>query len=203
MAGGHLGFKPEQIADPGYSLEKLVPAVVAEAGRVALQTGRPLPVIAAGGIYTGRDIDRFLKLGASGVQMATRFVATHECDASPAFKQAYVDSRKDDIVIIKSPVGMPGRAIRNRFIDEVSDGERKPFACPHHCIVTCDVQSSPYCIALALTNAQRGNMSNGFAFAGANAYRVNGIVSVKELLTELETEYIAASRPLVAEPALV
>jgi nitronate monooxygenase len=203
MAGGHLGFKPEQISDPGYSLEKLVPAVIAEAGRIELQCGKPVPVIAAGGIYTGRDIDRFLKLGASGVQMATRFVATHECDASPAFKQAYVDSRKDDIVIIKSPVGMPGRAIRNRFIDQVSGGERKPFACPHHCIVTCDVQNSPYCIALALTNAQRGNMSNGFAFAGANAYRVNEIVSVKELLTELETEYIAASRPSVAEPVLV
>ncbi|MFO7650239.1 MAG: nitronate monooxygenase family protein [bacterium] len=202
MAGGHLGFKPEQIADPAYSLEKLVPAVVAEAGRIALQCGKPIPVIAAGGVYTGRDIDRFFKLGASGVQMATRFVATHECDASAEFKQAFLDSGRDDIVIIKSPVGMPGRAIRNGFIDQVSGGERKPFACPHHCIKTCDAQTSPYCIALALTNAQRGNLKNGFAFAGANAWRVNELVSVRELLAELEAEYDAATQPASAEPAI-
>lgn len=202
MAGGHLGFKPEQIADPAYTLEKLVPEVVAEAGRIELDCGRPVPVIAAGGVYTGRDIDRFLKLGASGVQMATRFVATYECDASAEFKQAFIDSRKGDIVIIKSPVGMPGRAIRNGFIDQVSGGERKPFACPHHCIKTCDVQTSPYCIALALSNAQRGNLKNGFAFAGANAWRVNELVSVRELLAELEAEYDAATQPASAEPAI-
>jgi nitronate monooxygenase len=201
MAGGHLGFKPEQIADPAYALEQLVPAVVAEARRIGVESGKPVPVIAAGGIYTGRDIDRFLRLGADGVQMATRFVATHECDAAPEFKQAYIDAREDDIVIIQSPVGMPGRAIRNRFIDEVSSGERKPFSCPHHCIVTCDVERSPYCIALALSNAQRGRLAGGFAFAGANAWRVRELVSVRELITELEREYDAASRSATA-PAL-
>lgn len=192
MAGGHLGFKPAQIADPDYVLEKLMPAVVVEARRIAAECGRPVPVIAAGGIYNGSDIARFLDLGADGVQMATRFVATDECDASPEFKQAYIDARKDDIVIIQSPVGMPGRAIRNRFLDEVDGGERKPFVCPHHCIVTCDVQTSPYCIALALTNAQRGNMGSGFAFAGANAWRVREIVPVRELLAGLVAEYNAA-----------
>jgi nitronate monooxygenase len=202
MAGGHLGFKPEQIADPDYTLEKLVPAVVAEAERIGLECGKQIPVIAAGGIYTGRDIDRFLKLGASGVQMATRFVATHECDASPEFKQSFIDSRKEDVVIIQSPVGMPGRAIRNRFIDEVSGGERKPFSCPHHCIVTCDVKNSPYCIALALINAQRGKMSNGFAFAGANVWRVKKMMAVRELLAELKAEYDAIIQPSIAVPAM-
>ena len=102
MAGGHLGFKPEQIADPDFRLEKLVPDVVA-----AVAAFGDIPVIAAGGVYTGADIRKFLDLGARGVQLGTRFVVTHECDVSPAFKQAYLDARKEDIHIIKSPVGMP------------------------------------------------------------------------------------------------
>jgi nitronate monooxygenase len=126
--------------------------------------------------------------------MATRFVTTHECDASEKFKQTYVDSRKEDIVIIKSPVGMPGRAIKNAFLDDVSQGKRKPFKCPYHCIITCDYKNSPYCIAAALINAKKGNLSHGFAFAGENAYRAKGIISVKELIEILTKEYKDASR---------
>ncbi len=121
--------------------------------------------------------------------MATRFVTTYECDASEKFKQAYIDSKKEDIVIIKSPVGMPGRAIRNKFIDDVNKGEKKPFKCPFHCIITCDCVNTPYCIALALINAQKGILDHGFVFCGENAYRTNEIISVKELVGKLKDEY--------------
>ena len=181
LAGGHLGFKLEQIDDPEYGLEKLLPDVLMEARRLEEQYGKHVPVIAAGGIYTGADIYRLLRMGAAGVQMATRFVTTHECDAAIEFKQAYLSARPEDIVIIKSPVGLPGRAVRNAFINDINAGKRKPFKCPYHCIITCDVTKSPYCIALALVNAQRGRLDNGFAFCGANAYRATEIVSVKEL----------------------
>ena len=132
-------------------------------------------------------------MGAQGVQMGTRFVATHECDASLAFKQSYVDCKKEDIKIIESPVGLPGRAIRNQFLDEVTAGERKPFRCPWKCLKTCDYKEAPYCIAKALTNAQAGNLNEGYTFAGSNAYRVNEIISVKELFKKLEQEYSEAA----------
>lgn len=188
-AGGHLGFKQEQINNPEYSLEKLIPEVIKAVKPFEERYKKPIPVIAAGGIYTGEDIYNFLKLGASGVQMATRFVTTYECDASIKFKQTYIDSSKEDIVIIKSPVGMPGRAIKNKFIDDANKGEKKPFKCPYHCIITCDYKNSPYCIALALLNARKGNLEHGFAFAGENAYRAKGIISVKELIESLIKEY--------------
>jgi len=193
LAGGHLGFKPEQIGDPAYALERLVAEVLAELKPFEAKHQKAIPVIAAGGIYTGADILRFLQLGAAGVQMATRFVTTHECDASLAFKEAYIRARREDIVIIKSPVGMPGRAIRNQFIDDVNNAKKAPVQCPYHCIITCDYTNTPYCIALALTNAQRGDLKRGFAFAGANVYRATEIVSVKELIGTLLEEYGEAS----------
>ena len=121
--------------------------------------------------------------------MGTRFVTTNECDASDAFKETYINASEDDLCIIKSPVGMPGRAIRNKFISQVEAGEKIPFNCPYHCIVTCDYINSPYCIALALKNAHKGNLDNGFAFAGSNAYRAKKIISVKELVEQINTEY--------------
>ncbi len=189
MAGGHLGFKPEQIPDPAFSLPKLVGEVVTEVRHFEDEIKKEIPVIAAGGIFTGADIRDYMDRGASGVQMATRFVGTEECDASPEFKQTYLEAKKEDLIIIKSPVGMPGRAIRNQFIDDVGAGKKKPFKCPYHCIVTCHQQTSPYCIALALTSALRGRLKHGFAFAGANAYRVKTIVTVKELVAKLLGEY--------------
>lgn len=192
-AGGHLGFKLEQIDDPAYALEALLADVLTEVAPFVARAGRPIPVIAGGGIYTGADIHRFLQLGASGVQMATRFVTTHECDASVGFKEAYLRATPEDLVIIKSPVGMPGRAIRNQFIDDLNAGKKVPFTCPYHCIVTCDYATSPYCIALALINAQRGRMAQGFAFAGDNAHRATVIMSVQELVDTLLAEYRAAS----------
>jgi len=193
LAGGHLGFKKEQINDPNYSLEKIVKEVISVIKVFEEQFNKKIPVIAAGGIYSGTDIYRFIRMGASGVQMATRFVATHECDADIKFKEAYINCRKEDLIIIDSPVGLPGRAIRNKFLDEVSSGMRKPFKCPWKCLKTCDFRKTPYCIALALTNAKRGNLDEGFAFAGANAYKVDKIVSVKELIETLLMEYEKAA----------
>lgn len=191
-AGGHLGFKLEQIDDEAYALERLVTDVIEVASSYSSQYGKAIPVIAAGGIYTGRDIRTFINLGAQAVQMGTRFVATDECDADEAFKQAYIDAKQDDVIIIKSPVGMPGRAIRNTFLDDVNNGSKKPYSCPYHCILTCDYKNSPYCIANALMNAKKGRFRHGFAFAGANVYRVKEIVSVKKLMAELVSEYEAA-----------
>ena len=194
LAGGHLGFTEQTICDPEYSLEKLVSEVIQVLKPFEERYEKRIPVIAAGGIYTGEDIFRFFKLVASAVQMATRFVTTYECDTSENFKQTYLDSRKEDIAVIRSPVGMPGRAIKNAFLDEVSQGKRKPFKCPYHCIITCDYKKSPYCIAFALINAKKGNFSHGFAFAGENAHRAKEIISVKELIETLIEEYKNASR---------
>jgi nitronate monooxygenase len=191
-AGGHLGFKATQIDDPEFSLDKLLSQVLGAIRTIEDKVGRAIPVIAGGGVYTGGDIYRLMEAGASGVQMGTRFVTTTECDASEAFKQAYIQSRKEDIRIIESPVGMPGRAIGNAFLDEVAAGKKQPFACPYHCIVTCKQKDSPYCIAQALLNAQKGRLSHGFAFAGDNAWRAESIISVKELFNTLQQEYVAA-----------
>ena len=189
MAGGHLGFKPEELDDPAHALEKLIPEVIAEVKPFEDLHGVTIPVIAAGGIYTGEDISKFLRLGAAGVQMGSRFVTTDECDASIEFKQTYIDATEDDLVVIKSPVGMPGRALRNQFLDDVSGGKRKPYKCPYHCIKTCDYKESPYCIFFALMNAQRGKLKHGFAFAGTNAYRATEIISVHEFMETLVREY--------------
>jgi len=189
LAGGHLGFKNENIENPDYTLEKIFPGVIDAVKPFEQAFSKKIPVIAAGGIFTGEDIHKFIDMGASGVQMATRFVATDECDASDDFKKSYIDSKKEDIIIIKSPVGMPGRAIRNTFLDEVEAGRKKPFYCPWKCLKTCNFKESLYCIAQALVSAQKGVLADGFAFAGANAYKIREIISVKKLFSLLENEY--------------
>ncbi len=188
-AGGHLGFKEEQINDNNYSLEKLVPEIVNELKTFEDKYDKSIPLIAAGGIYAGKDIHEIMELGVAGVQMATRFVTTNECDASLAFKQSYIDAKEKDIVIIKSPVGMPGRAILSNFLTKVKEGKKQPKKCPFKCIKTCDITKSPYCIIIALINALKGNFENGFAFAGSNAFRATKISSVKEIFQSLINEY--------------
>ena len=189
-AGGHLGFKKEQIEDENHSLERLIPEVVV----VAAQYGgsKSIPVIAAGGITTGEDIRRFMELGVDGVQMGSIFVPTDECDASPEFKQVYIDSSRQDMMIIQSPVGMPGRAFDGAFIRSVNLGNEKPQGCPYRCIKTCDYTKSPYCIIKALYNAAKGNMDKGYVFAGANAYLAEKISSVKEVIAKLKEEFAVA-----------
>jgi NAD(P)H-dependent flavin oxidoreductase YrpB (nitropropane dioxygenase family) len=188
-AGGHLGFKAEQIDDPDFALEQILPGVVDVIKTFEDKYRRTIPVIAAGGVYTGDDIYKVFKLGASGVQMGTRFVATHECDANIRFKESYVACREDDIEIIKSPVGLPGRAIRNNFLKDIAAGKKIGFKCAWRCLKSCDIKSARYCISLALDNARQGILDKGFAFAGSNAFRVDKIVSVNELLQELIAQY--------------
>ena len=194
LAGGHLGFKKEHLKDPAYSLEKILPGVISVAETFRKEYKKDIPVIAAGGIFTGADIYNVMKMGVQGVQMATRFIATAECDASDTFKQAIIDCREEDLVIIDSPVGMPGRAVRNKFLIDVLSGINKPFNCPWKCLRTCDFRKAPYCIALALTKAKEGKFEDGFAFAGANAYRVDKMTTVKELIDSLVKEYNEAEK---------
>ncbi len=195
LAGGHLGFKREQLASADSSLERLLEDVLAVVGPYEAKCDRPIPVIAAGGVYDGHDVRSMLDLGASGVQMATRFVATEECDAAPSFKEAYIRCTRDDLVVIDSPLGLPGRAIHNAFLEAVADGARRPIGCPWQCLRTCDPLRSPYCIAAALMSAKQGNLDEGFAFAGANAHRIDRIISVADLMNELAVDYARARVP--------
>ena len=189
LAGGHLGFSEEQLAQPeAYSLEKLLPEVLETIKPYEDKYGKKIPVITAGGIFNGKDIAKMLSMGASGVQMGTRFVCTEECDVSQEFKQAYLDSKEEDMVIIKSPVGMPGRAIRNHFLKDLEVKGKLKIKCPYRCLTVCQVEKAQYCIALALVNSYLGDVDNGLIFAGQNAYRCNKIVTVKELIKELLSE---------------
>jgi len=192
MAGGHLGYSNEQLADSEFvsgGLEKIIPEVIL-AVRSFETSSKKIPVIAAGGIFYGGDIKKFLNIGVSGVQMATRFVTTHECDADIRFKQAYLDCKKEDLVIINSPVGMPGRAIKNKFLEEVEAGKKVPITCPFHCIKTCIPENSPYCIARALVEARAGRFEKGYVFAGSTAWRCNEIISVSQVFENLNREYL-------------
>jgi len=193
LAGGHLGFKKEHINNPDHRLEKILPEVISVIKTYEQDFNKSIPVIAGGGIYTGADMHKFMQLGAQGVQMGTRFVTTYECDADIKFKEAYIRCKKEEIIIIDSPVGLPGRAIENKYLEDVSAGVKKPFNCPWQCLKACDFKNAPYCIALALTNAKKGNFEDGFAFAGANAYRIDKIISVKELIEILLEGYEEAT----------
>jgi nitronate monooxygenase len=189
LAGGHLGFSEEQLYQPEKcSLESLLPEVLEAVKAYEDRYGKKIPVIAAGGIFSGMDIARMLSLGAAGVQMATRFVCTTECDVSQEFKQIYLDAKEEDIVIIKSPVGMPGRAIHNKFLQDLEMKGRLKIKCPYRCLSVCKVSEAKYCIALALLNSYFGDVDNGLIFCGQNAFRCDKIVTVKKLISGLLAE---------------
>ena len=193
LAGGHLGFSEEQLNHPDkYSLDKLLPEVLEAVKTYEDKYGKKIPIIVAVGIFNGKDIARMLSLGASGVQLATRFVCTEECDVSQEFKQAYLDAKKEDIVIIKSPVGMLGRAIQNKFLRDLEIKGKLKIKCPYRCLSVCKVDKARYCIALALVNSYLGDVDNGLLFSGQNSYRIDKIVKVKELISGLLTELEAA-----------
>jgi NAD(P)H-dependent flavin oxidoreductase YrpB (nitropropane dioxygenase family) len=186
LAGGHLGYSAKQLDNiDDIDVEDIALDVKKNLVPFEQKYDKHIPVVVAGGIYDGNDIARVLAKGLDGVQMATRFVATYECDADERFKMAYVNAKKEDIIYIQSPVGLVGRAIKNKFLDDVAMGIKRPIRCQYNCLKTCDPKASPYCIADALLNARQGDLDNGFAFAGANVYRVDRIVSVKELINEL------------------
>ena len=187
-AGGHLGFKREELEENTKpKLEDITMEVIDYIKEIEKETGREIPVISAGGIWDSKDIKKFLDLGASGVQMATRFVATNECDASEEFKKAYVNSKKNDIKIIKSPVGMPGRAINNEFIKKTESEKCKIEKC-YGCIKTCNITNTPYCITKALINAVKGNMKEALIFCGSNVEKIKEVVTVHDLMNELVSE---------------
>lgn len=187
-AGGHLGVTSKQgIYDENLKLENVIP----ETRRYLEEHNLNIPIIAAGGVWDRSDINRMLKLGASGVQMATRFVCTPECEAPPQFKQKYIDSTPEEIVIIQSPVGLPGRAIKTEFLGKVARGEIYD-QCSISCLRSCSFRDTgeKYCIIQALVNARNGDVENGIVFCGSNAYRSKeqGIVSVRQIFEELTSK---------------
>lgn len=190
--GGHVGFKKEELLGDQKPLHDLVKETVAVIKPFEEQFNIEIPVIAAGGIYTGEDMYEIMEAGATAVKMGTRFVTTHECDVSDEFKQNYIAATVKDITLIDSPVGLPGRVISNRFVRKIQSGETMPINCPWKCLKTCDYKKAPFCIASALFNAAQGNMDEGFSFAGSKAYLAEKIMSVKETINEIINEYAVA-----------
>lgn len=184
-AGGHLGFAYEQLQDiPAMNYDREIRAIIAHVRQCATTRQAQIPVATAGGIYDRQDVEKAIALGADGVQMATRFVTTYECDAPMAYKQAYIDAKPEDITLVKSPVGMPGRAIRNAFLDRTKEGPVPHGKC-HLCISTCKPAETPYCITEALVNAAKGNIGNALLFCGTNACRAEKLESVKDIMDEM------------------
>lgn len=184
-AGGHLGYTREQVAEhaaDGY--EKEIREILAVVHTFEEKYKKKIPVVFGGGVYDKTDIEHYLSLGLSGVQMATRFVATDECDASRAFKEMYVNAKKDDITLVNSPVHMVGRALRNPFVSKVSGERVAPEGC-FGCLTTCDPRTTQYCITMALIRAARGDVDHALVFCGENAWRVNKIQPVHDLMAEL------------------
>lgn len=183
-AGGHLAFGLEQLCNIGaIHFEEEIKKIITHVKEFAEKKKMHIPVIVAGGIYNKKDMDEAMALGAEGVQVATRFVTTYECDAGDAFKQAYLDAKKEDIVIVKSPVGMPGRAIANKFVEKSKEGPIPHGACKM-CISTCKPAETPYCITEALVNAVAGDVDNALIFCGENAYKANKMEHVADIMRE-------------------
>lgn len=190
-AGGHLGFSRKQLeefTEERYDQEIL--GILQVVKGYEEKYGYHIPVVIAGGIFERKDLEHAWELGADGVQMGTRFVATWECDADPRYKQTYLDARKEDIVIVDSPVGMPGRAIRNPFILNKEKERQKITKC-YQCIASCDPRTTPYCITQALTKAAVGETDQALLFCGENAWRCDKIQHVREIMEEMYPEYQA------------
>lgn len=200
LAGGHLGFSREELTEYGVDTpdvsktyqkeryDKEVRGIISLVKEYAAKYKKEIPVVTAGGIYTHEDVLHQIEdLGADGVQVATRFVTTEECDAPMAYKQAYLDAKEDDIIIVKSPVGMPGRAIRNPFMERVEQGLTKVERC-FRCLEHCDPVQVPYCITQALINAAQGDENEALVFCGSNAWRSNKIETVHDVMAELAGE---------------
>ena len=190
-AGGHLGFKKDQINMKEEEFEAEVVKIIDHVKEYEEKYNTQIPVLVAGGVFDGNNIAKYLKLGASGVQMATRFVATDECDASDDFKNAYLNSTIDDVEIVSSPVGMPGRAILNDFVKRTKEGNVKVERC-YDCMIPCNPADTPYCITQALINSVTGNIDNGLVFCGENTHRIKEIVPVQKLMDSLEKEVLEA-----------
>ena len=184
LAGGHLGFKKEELEDiEGLNYNEEVNKIIQRVHEAG--AGEKIPVVTAGGIYEAADAVPYMEMGADGVQVATRFVTTYECDADMRYKESYIKAEKEDIVIVKSPVGMPGRAIRNTFLKLAENGQIIKGKC-HQCLGKCNPAKIPYCITDALVNAAKGNTEQGLLFCGANAYKAKGLEHVADIMKEFE-----------------
>lgn len=184
-AGGHLGFKPEEveaITDEDYKKE--ITDIMEVVDSYGEKFNQLIPVVVAGGISDAKKVKEMMNLGADGVQVASRFVTTYECDASQEFKDAYLNAKEEDIVIVKSPVGMPGRAINNKFMQKTKEGMQPITKC-YQCIKGCQAKDIPYCITKALVNSVKGNTDEGLVFCGADTWKQNKMQSVKEVMQEL------------------
>lgn len=191
-AGGHLGFsQTDLLAGTCEPLEKILADVKLELGVYQEKYNREIPIFVAGGIYNGADIAHYLKLGAAGVQMGTRFIATYECDADQAFKDAVVNSTKETIAIVKSPTGFPGRGIMNDYMESTTKRGNIAIEQCLDCLTPCNPSDTPYCISEALIQSAKGNLNKGLVFVGSNADRITSIVHVKDLIDELKAETIA------------
>lgn len=183
-AGGHLGFTYDQLMDiEGMNYDEEVKGIMEVAKQYSEKYNYEIPVVTAGGIYDKADMEQQMALGVSGVQVGTRFVTTYECDASDAYKETYINSKKEDIQIVKSPVGMPGRAIKNAFIER-TETETSDIKKCYQCLEKCTMKDIPYCITEALVNAVKGNTDNGLLFCGSNAYRAKGLEHVSDIMEE-------------------
>lgn len=188
-AGGHLGFKKQDVINKNaQKLSEILKDVLKVIEPFVEKYKQKIPVFVAGGIYIGKDIKRYMDLGASGVQMATRFIATEECDASRAYKEAFIHSKKEDIELVGSPVGMPGRAIMTALTKKLAAGESIPVKKCYNCLIPCNPMTTDYCISDALIQAAKGNLEEALIFSGSNGYRNEEIVTVKELITQLMEE---------------
>ena len=195
-AGGHLGFSREQLTELGAdtdhvaetfdepAYDKEIRGIIETVKSFAEKYKKHIPVITAGGIFDHKDVLHQFALGAEGIQAATRFVTTEECDADIAYKEAYINAKEEDIVIVKSPVGMPGRAIKNKFLERVAQGPVKVERC-FRCLEHCNPAETPYCITKALINAAEGKIDEALLFCGSNAYRCEKIETVPEVMAAL------------------
>ena len=186
LSGGHQGFKYEQCFMEEYQLENLFYEVLKE-----VKKWGNIPLIVAGGIWSYEDIKYFLERGADGVQMATRFIATYECDAPLIYKELLLKTRKEDIILLKSPVGYPLRVIRTPFIERLLNGINGWNGCVSNCVVPCnkgeEAKKVGFCIADRLGYAWLGDYEEGIFISGANGYRLHkqGMISVKKLINIL------------------
>lgn len=187
-AGGHLGFDYEALLNPPADyFEQMVKGLKELTGAYEIKYKKKIQLILAGGFYGGRELKQALEWGADGVQMASRFVATEECDAHPLFKEAYIKAKEADITLIKSPVGMPGRALMNDFVQRTLKGPVPVNRC-YHCLKTCQPNTTPYCITEALIRAVQGDVKEGLIFAGAEVHRIEKISPVDKLIEEILRE---------------
>ena len=189
-AGGHLGFAEQDLfSGTCQTLDEILPEVLAEVKPYEAQFGHSIPVFVAGGVYTGADLARYTKLGAAGVQLATRFIATYECDASQGYKDVLLKAKESDLAIIHSPVGMPGRAVRTPLVERLEQGLRQaPTKCSQ-CIKGCAPAKIPFCITHALIEAVKGNREEGLFFSGSNVERLDRMVHVRDIMDELMNEW--------------